>query len=441
MSDDLIVCTAKAPYAVTPAEYAAIAAAIDAEELVALALELGNIPSISGQEAQSGAFVHDWLKKEGFHPRSVGATPERQNIIGEYGGDGDGYNLLFTAHLDTESPSYDSNIDSYKLRAETLDNRQWLECWREGDELFGYPLTNDRGPMSCFMIAAKALRKANIKLAGKLYLTACPGEIGPEPIEEFKGIDYMGKDIGAHYLFHHGGVSPDFAIAAEGTDYGITWQGCGYAVFRIRLLGKGNFTPVLEHPADPAQHPNPIYRLGAVVAALHAWGIAYEKKHRYESAGGVSVPKVQIDAIRGGAPHTFGIGTDICALYLEVGLTARQQIGAVHRDLMALMRTLDLDGFEVEPMVVRHGFEADADEVAPLVAAVSLATEQVLETPAQRTHSVYSSMWRDHNVFNMQRIPAITTGMPRDRPTPAQMAKSALIYAVTALAVCGRQFD
>jgi hypothetical protein len=236
-------------------------------------------------------------------------------------------------------------------------------------------------------------------------------------------------------------VAPDFAIAAEGTDYGVTWQGCGYAVFRIRLLGKGNFTPVLEHPADPARHPNPIYRLGPVIAALHAWGIEYEHRNRYETAGGISVPKVQIDAIRGGAPHTFGIGTDIVALYLEVGLTAQQQVGAVQRELVALMRTLDLDGFEVEAMVVRHGFEADADKVAPLVAAVCAATGQVLEQPTQRTHSVYSSMWRDHNVFNMQRIPAITTGMPRDKPTRSQMAKSALIYALTALAVCGRHED
>ena len=438
MSDDLIKLNAKAPYTVSAAEIAALAAAIDAEELATLALTLGNIPSISGEEAAAAAFVHDWLAREGFNPRAVGATPERPNIIGEYGGDGDGSSLLFTAHLDTESPSFNPQEDAFKLRAETIADRQWLECWREGDTLYGYPIINDRGPMSCFMIAAKALRKANIKLAGKLYLTACPGEIGPEPIEERSGIDYMGKDIGAHYLFHHGGVAPDYAIAAEGTDFGITWQGCGYAVFRIRLLGKGVFTPVLEHPANMLKHPNPIYRLGPVLEALHQWGIEYEQRNRYESDGGISVPRVQVDAVRGGQPHTFGIGTDIVALYLEVGLTARQQVGQVRRELVALMRTMDLDGFEVEPVVVRHGFEADADAVAPLVAAIGAASEQVHGTPPQRAHAVYSSMWRDHNVFNMQRIPALTSGMPRVKPTTTDMAKSALIYAVTALAICGR---
>ncbi len=37
----------------------------------------------------------------------------------------------------------------------------------------------------------------------------------------------------------------------------------------------------------------------------------------------------------------------------------------------------------------------------------------------------------------MQRIPAITTGFKRWRPTPKDLADSALIYALTALAVCG----
>jgi len=47
-------------------------------------------------------------------------------------------------------------------------------------------------------------------------------------------------------------------------------------------------------------------------------------------------------------------------------------------------------------------------------------------------------MWRDHNVFNMHRVPAITTGPKRWRPTPNDLADSALIYALTALEICGR---
>ncbi|MCJ2182317.1 peptidase M20 [Novosphingobium sp. 1949] len=430
---------ARAPYAVSEAERAAIAAAIDTDELVELALTLGNIPSRSREELAAAEFVHDWMAKEGFHPRKVGAVPERPNIIGEYGGTARGANLLFTAHLDTEAPSGIAAQDRFRYRESTMADPEWTRCWLDEDgALRGFPISNDRGPMACFLIAAKALKKAGIGLAGKTWLTACPGEIGPEPIEEFAGIDYLGKDIGAHYLFHHGGVAPDYAIAAEGTDFGLTWQGSGYAVFRVRIYGQGMFTPILEAPEKASAHPNPIYRLGPVIEALHGWGQTWEAASVIETASGAVCPKVQLSSVRGGMPTDFGAGTELVALYLEVGLNPRQKAADAMHGIVAAMRGVDLDGFDVEPVVVRHGFEARADEVAALTGAVDAATRLARGEPLAPAHPVYSSMWRDHNVFNMHRIPAVTTGMPRWRPTPADMASSALVYALTMLAVCGR---
>ncbi|QSR17238.1 peptidase M20 [Novosphingobium sp. KA1] len=430
---------AKAPYAVSEEERAAIAAAIDSDELVELALTLGNIPSRSREELAAAEFVHDWMDKEGFKPRKVGATPERPNVIGEYGGTGRGANLLFTAHLDTESPSGMREHDRFRYRESTLADPEWTQCWLDEEgRLRGYPISNDRGPMSCFLIAAKALRKAGIGLSGKCWLTACPGEIGPEPIEEFSGIGWNGKDIGAHYLFHHGGVAPDYAIAAEGTDFGLTWQGCGYALYRVRIFGQGVFSPILDAPADPLRHPNPIYRLGAVIDALHAWGQKFERDSVMETASGAIHPKVQIASVRGGMPIDFGAGTEVCALYIDVSLNPRQKAADAYHGIMEAMRGVDVEGFDVEPVVVRHGFEARPSEVAPLVGAVDAATRLARGAAVEPAHPVYSSMWRDHNVFNMHRVPAITTGMPRWRPTGADMASSALVYALTMLAVCGR---
>ncbi|MDH1866518.1 hypothetical protein N5D83_06765 [Pseudomonas chengduensis] len=424
-------------YEVSAEEKSAICAAIDQNELVDLALTLGNIPSRSGYEAEAAGYVYQWMEKEGFTPRSVAAVPHRPNIIGEYGGSGDGASLLFTAHLDTESPDFSPALDDHKYRPETVKKREWTECWLEDNRVHGFPVANDRGPMTCFLMAAKALRKAGIELSGRLYLTACPGEIGPEPIEERAGIDFLGKDIGAHYLFHHGGVAPDYVVAAEGTDFGITWVGSGYSLIRIRLLGEAAFTPALEHPSLLA-HPNPIYRMGTVIEALHRWGVDYEQRYRYESAGGIAIPKVQIDSVRAGVPHTFGAGTEVCNLYLEVGLAPHQNVAPVVRELQTLLRSVKVGAFEVQPLVVRHGAEADAQAVQPLQQAFAAATGQILNQPLQQAHPVYSSMWRDHNVFNTQGIPAVTCGMPRSLPRPEDMVNSAAIYALTALAICGR---
>jgi hypothetical protein len=137
-------------------------------------------------------------------------------------------------------------------------------------------------------------------------------------------------------------------------------------------------------------------------------------------------------------PTDFGAGTEVCALYVDVNLGPKQRSAEAYHGIVAAMRTVSVESFDVEAMVVRHGFEAETAAVAPLAGAVDAATRLARGTPVPRAHPVYSSMWRDHNVFNMQRIPAITTGMPRWRPTPADLASSALVYALTMLAVCGR---
>ncbi len=444
MADGLSLPGAAAPFDVSTSDRAALLAAIDRDELVNLALTLGNIRSPAGHEQAAGDFVHEWMRREGFSPRKVGATPQRSNIIGTFGGKGyagKGRNLLFTAHLDTESPSWDPDLDAYRFRPETVENPEWEHCWLQDGVFHGYPIANDRGPMSCFLIAAKALKTAGFDLAGKLYLTACPGEIGPEPIEEDRGIGFMGKDIGAHYLFHHGGVAPDYAIAAEGCDFGVTWIGCGYAVFRLKLLGEGVFTPLLDAPENVAEHPNPIYRLGGLLEALNAWGRRYEVVNRYQGEGGLAIPKVQIAAVRGGVPHAFGAGAEVCCLYLETILTPAQRVADVQHDLERLVAEGGFGEIEIEPVVVRHGFEANTRDVAPLVGALDAATRLTQGHAIERAAPVYSSMWRDHNVFNMQRIPAVTSGFKRWRPTPQDMVDSALIYALTALAICGRKDD
>ncbi len=433
--------TAPPPVATTDLPSAAtrqaIAAAIDRDELVQLVLDLCNIPAPVGRGRESGEFVHDWMVREGFAPVRAGLTPERFNVIGRLGGTGDGANLLFTSHLDTESPLYDEN-DRYALRPGTVEDPQWLRAWLEGEVFFGHAVGNDRGPMACFLMAAKALKKAGIDLAGTLYLTACPGEIGPEPVEQFQGPAYLGKEVGAQYMLTHGGVAPDYAIACEGTDYGVNSAACGYVNYRITLYGEGVFTPLLEHPVDSSAHPNPIVRIGGVIEVLQAWSRAYEVRHRYESPGGTAIPKVQIGAVRGGNPQSIGAGSEVCSLYFEAMLTPAQTIGAVDRDLKAAFRDAGYTDLVIEPYVLRHGFDADPAQVGPLVDALDCAHRLVRGTPIAPSKPVYSSMWRDHLVFNMNRIPAVTMGPTRWRPSIDDLVQCTQMYALAALTICGQ---
>src|SRR5213083_2101094 len=103
---------------------ASIAAAIDRAELVDLVLALCNISAPMGRGREAGEFVFEWMAREGFAPRRAGLVEDRFNVVGRYGGRGDGPNLLFTSHLDTESPLYNER-DRYGMKPETVADPQW----------------------------------------------------------------------------------------------------------------------------------------------------------------------------------------------------------------------------------------------------------------------------------------------------------------------------
>ncbi|MFF2910687.1 hypothetical protein [Paenibacillus sp. NPDC057934] len=410
---------------------------IDIDELTSLILELCNIRSLAGYEKEAGDYVFAWMEREGFAPSRVGMVEDRFSVVGRLGGETPeaGRNLLFTSHLDTEAPQYNWR-DQWKYRAGgTIDDPGWTTASLVEGRFSGHPVENDRGPMACFLIAAKALKLAGLPLAGHLYLTACPAEIGPEHVEEFKGTQYLGKEIGAHYMMTHGGVAPDYAIAAEGTDFGISWVSCGHAFFRIDVYGEDVFTPLLQHPNELKDHPSALVRVAPLIGDVQLWAADYEIRQTYRSPGGTAVPKVQISAIRGGDPHIFGGGSEVCSIYIEVNLTPAQTVADVQRELEALLKRGSYDG-AVRPIVYRQGFEADAARIDPLRSALAAAGEAGGRGAAPIAHPVYSSMWRDHNVFNMYNIPSATYGPTRFQPSLQDMVDAAVVYAVTAWQVC-----
>ncbi|HET7030017.1 MAG TPA: hypothetical protein VFI34_05865, partial [Candidatus Limnocylindrales bacterium] len=57
-----------------------VVARIDPQEVVDLALALGNIDSPTGSEGPAGQFVFDWLTEHGFRPRRFALTEDRFNV-------------------------------------------------------------------------------------------------------------------------------------------------------------------------------------------------------------------------------------------------------------------------------------------------------------------------------------------------------------------------
>jgi acetylornithine deacetylase/succinyl-diaminopimelate desuccinylase-like protein len=415
-----------------------VLARIDVDELVKVALDLGNIDSPTGREGPVADYVHDWLRRAGFDPRKVALYPDRPNVIATLPGAGEGRSLCFNSHMDT-----------------AVHHEEWWasrragdpifhSAWRDGDMLYGNGIVNDKGPMATWLIAAKAIRESGATLKGDLVLMAVVGEIGVEPVDEFQPPDYIAKEAGTRYAITHGGVA-DYALVAEGTDFGIVGVEAGKAFFKITVFGEDVpiYTPYIQRPPKLENNPSAIVRMASLVRRIEQWAGEYENNNRYQCAGGVIVPKVNIGAIRGGVPWKITKTVQQCAIYLDVRITPAQEPLDIRADLRRLLSDGGLAG-EVELYAYRPAFEADPSKVEPLKRAIIRSHRAMLGVDPGPAPVPASSMWRDINCFNEMRIPALTygpgvsSGGGKYGMKVENLIKGSHLYARTALDLCSQ---
>ncbi|MBI2756080.1 MAG: M20/M25/M40 family metallo-hydrolase [Chloroflexi bacterium] len=413
-----------------------VIARIDRQELVDLALALGNIDSPTGSEGVAGQFVYDWLEQNDFEPRKFALVPERFNVAAWLDGSGGGYNLIFNSHLDT------TLRPDATWSAKDPKDPLYHSAWVEGDDIFGDGVVNDKGPMAAFLMAAKAIRDAGFPLKGDLIVSASCGEISREPVEEFQGWPYLSKDLGGRFMVTHGAVA-DYCLIAEGTGFGIVWIEPGKAHFKVTVYSDQPrfYSPYLPRPTGITDAPNAIVRTSAVIQAFEEWAYTYEQSHTYVGESGTVVPKASINAIRSGYPFNLTSTPQVCSFYVDTRILPGQNPLDLRDDLREVLKQVGVPG-KVELFLYRPGFEAKGIET--FVETVRRQHDQVFETPPQAVSPAVSSMWRDANVFNELGIPALSYG-PRSATHAAKKSfkiedlhNASIVYARIAMDLCNQ---
>ncbi|MBI4186808.1 MAG: M20/M25/M40 family metallo-hydrolase [Chloroflexi bacterium] len=423
----------------------AVVGRIRGGEVAELALELGRRRSPDGHEGEVGQFILGWLQANGFKTTSQEVAQERYNAIGLLPGSGGGRSLLFNSHMDTEFQLGDDDLWCHR---ET--NPIGYNAWIEGDRVYGRDVINDKGPMACFMMAARAIKESGLQLPGDLILTAVVGEMCFTPVDEFQGAKYAGVGGGAYHLVNHG-ITADYAIVAEGSDYIPTWVECGDVRFKITVLGEKIYTPLLYHPERPEEDPSAVIRMSAIIQALTQWARDFEKKHRYEFSlggySGVSVGKVNIAAIRGGLPYWTLCAPGVCSLYVHIYFPPNLTYNQVKKELESFLKGL---GVKVEVEMYAAAPGAEGKGVEPLLQAIDKAHGKFLgdKLPPRKIPAPLSSMWRDVNCFNQTGIPAVTYGPPAHYYSEARgkgefftfsdMETMTSLYALLAMDICSQ---
>ena len=415
-----------------------VCAALDTmrEDLTQLALELGNFEAPTGREGPAGDYVYDWMARHGFAPERLGVFEDRFNVVGRIKGTGGGASLSFNSHLDTIMAREDTS------RFTDAGDRIYHEAWLEEGRIYGYPVVNCKGPMTCWLIAAKALNHANVRLKGDVVLAAVCGEMCEDPVDEFQGHDYLGNDIGTRYAITHGAIS-HYALVGEATNFKPAWVEAGKLFIKITVYaGPSRYTPYVPRPVPALKSPNAIVRMAKLIEAIEEWADGYERRYTKTYSGGTVVPKAVIGCIRAGVPYKVYRIPELCSIYLDVRLNPDTPPLVVQSEIEAIVSKLELKA-EVKPFLYRRGFNAQGIE--PLKDAVETAHQTVFGRPTEPAGAPECSMWRDINPYNELGIPSLTYGCGAGAGggntyfTVDDMMHAAKVYALTAIELCNRE--
>jgi acetylornithine deacetylase/succinyl-diaminopimelate desuccinylase-like protein len=415
-----------------------VLSAIDPAELARLACDLASIPSPTGQEKGVAEFILEWFRANGLKAVRQEVEVDRPNAIGILKGDGTGLSLGFNGHMDT---SFTGTAEDLRMVAE-VEPEEELRGSIRGDKVRGLGVSNMKGGIASFMIAAKALKKSGVSLKGDAIFAAVVGEISRTPIGPWQTKEYRGEGTGTRHLLTHG-MHSDYAIVADGSDLNIVWTQTGVVQARIATFGQAEAAWGSKRATHPPAELNAIVKMTRIIDALERWAEDFEERHIYQSPTGPIYPKVNIGAIEGGAPYRPNYFPGVCNLYVDIRIPPQLRPVAVQYELDRVLRRTGVP-YDLELYKSLLGHEGKG--VEPLVEALEEIHRFLFDEKLRYEAPDRASIWTDTNVYNELGIPAVKIGPRGRRVGPRNeeidieaMVKAAKIYALAALDICSRE--
>jgi acetylornithine deacetylase len=404
----------------------AILSQIREDDIVAMACDLVNIPSPTGEELEMGRYMRRALEEAGLNVTWQEVEEGRANVVGLWEGAANGKSLMFNGHMDTSNSGHETFLTGlgYKPKAVIRNGM-----------IYGLGIYNMKGALVCYIQAVKALMRAGVKLDGDVTIAAVVGEIEKTQwSDEFVGKEYRGYGVGSHHLVNHGAL-PDMCILGEPTDMQLVLGHFGTVWVRISTHGHYVHTAFTRGKQDQSS----IYRLKEILPPIYEWIAAWEKKAVYDGQPGV----VNVGCIRGGHPWRVSRTPDRADVFLDVRVPPAMPLKEVRVAVKQLVLNLRKEhpeyGIEYETFVSVPGAEISKDH--PLVKTVEACHQRVLGTAAKHSTVLWDS---DASVMTRYGIETLNYG-PSCGPRDAEGEKVAIetlvnttkVYALAAAEICG----
>jgi len=402
-----------------------ILAEVREDEIVAMASDVVNIPSPTGNEFEMACYMKQALAALDPNVSWQEIEERRANVVARWRGTGGGKNLMFNGHMDTSNTGREEFLTGigYKPKAVVRDGF-----------LYGLGIYNMKGALVCYTQALKARARSGLKLKGDVIIAAVVGEIEKSQWEEFRGKDYRGYGLGTHYLVNHG-VLPDMCILGEPTDMKIVLEHFGSLWVRISCAG------IYVHTAfsDGRAEMNSIRRMYVLMDPILKWITNWEKN---ASHGGKRA-LVNLGCIQGGHPWRASRTPEKTDLFLDVRVPPTIPMSEARRNLQQMFLQLETKhpdwGLEFETYVSVPG--ARISDEHEMIKAIETSHEYVTGRRPEREVVTWCS---DASVLSRYGVASVNYGPssgPRDQEGEKVRIQTLVditkIYAWTAADLCG----
>ena len=404
-----------------------IIAEVREEEIVAMACDVINIPSPTGEELQMAQYMQSALQRLGLNVTWQEVEDSRANVVGRWTGYGGGKNLMFNGHMDTSNTGREEFLTGIGYKPSAVVKNGFL---------YGLGIYNMKGALVCYTHAVKALQRAGVKLKGDVIVAAVAGEIEKTQWGEFEGKEYRGYGFGTHYLVNHG-VLPDMCILGEPTDMHVVLEHFGSMWVRISCTG------IYVHTAfcEGREEMNSIRRMYELMDTVMKWMANWEKN---ASHGGKKA-LVNLGGIRGGHAWRASRTPEKTDLFLDVRVPPTIPMSEARRNIQQMFFELEKKhpdwGLEFETYVSVPG--ARISEEHDMIKAIEANHEQIMGKRPEREVVTWCS---DASVLSRYGIETVNYGPssgPRDQEGEKVQIKTLVditkIYALVAAELCGVQ--
>jgi acetylornithine deacetylase/succinyl-diaminopimelate desuccinylase-like protein len=404
-----------------------IIAEVREEEIVAMASDVINIPSPTGEELHMAEYMQSALRQLGLSVTWQDVEEGRANVVGRWTGSGGGKNLMFNGHMDTSNTGREDFLSGIGYKPSAVVKNGFI---------YGLGIYNMKGALVCYTHAVEALQRAGVRLKGDVIIAAVAGEIEKTQWGDFKGKEYRGYGFGTHYLVNHG-ILPDMCILGEPTDMHVVLEHFGSMWVRISCAG------IYVHTAfcEGREEMNSIRRMHELMETILKWIATWEE----DAAHGGKKALVNLGGIRGGHAWRASRTPEKTDLFLDVRVPPTIPMNDARRNIQQMFFELEKKhpdwGLEFETYVSVPG--ARISEEHEMIKTIDANHEHIMHKRPEREVVTWCS---DASVLSRYGIETVNYGPssgPRDKEGEKVQIKTLVditkIYALVAAELCGVQ--